>query len=589
MALRGKKKETKREKREREQWLPAIHETFTQFPSLLVSRNTKVAAMLAELRATYIPSDDGLYFHHPGGEFAYDNFDELPINSINRSVAGFLSYLISPSETFFSARPRKGLEDDKGTDIPKELAKRERVLHSLVQNRDNMAVYARNYRDKVILSLTGKVIWPDKDSVVRFEYFEPENLLLASTNGKSFDVYGVRTQLTEYQAYLKFPVLRDKLTRGEGISSLGSGSTRDYYFLNIPRRALYHHILINSGQINNLDFVRYLRRALGISLSGYKETEDDKWVHLWFSNQDFISMEVMDYRNVIISQFTPGHRTLGIGKGLGELCLTTHMLLTEIEVLNLGAYEKSTAPPKAVSSESAASELNFGRDGIFIYEGQNDKPEYMQLKVDGRFLIDYKNYLQARFDRSAYLDVFQLINKSRMTEREVAIRDTESMRTLVGMVIQDQFDDLNPTLNVCNYIYNQQTKEPRSAYLDNYLDVTFVSPLATAHKNSYLSNVSNTLSMVKEVMELDNDQVPLTDSLNFNEFTKKLLIKLDQTNLLEGDQMEMIKKKIRASRQELLDKKEQMETLRSANQVAIEAQGAEQETPPQEETLTTPE
>ena len=112
--------------------------------------------------------------------------------------------------------------------------------------------------------------------------------------------------------------------------------------------------------------------------------------------------------------------------------------------------------------------------------------------------------MEAKVMKMFDLDVFELINKSRMPGSEVDIRKSDDYRKLGIYLAQDSNDDLNPTVLVLNYLLHNYIKEQKGTdFLQKkVLNARYISAIAMAHKNSSMDQalmIFKLMMMAKQI------------------------------------------------------------------------------------------
>ena len=485
------------------------------------------------LRAVYDPKERSPYFK--SADFEYENFDASPINSLERATAGFMSFLISPVTEFFTlTRPKRMAGEYTDLDkleLANNLVTRGKELHEVLQMPENQDVYASNYFDKCVYNICGKVIEEDANLVGRFTYIPPEDLMEMSTDGVKANVFGVREMLNLFQAERRFGPRPSFV----GTKDLLSSDYKYYYRINILRRDLYAQFMSVIEEDAEPVYADYIRNYLDIG-KRYKPEKDLQWCDLWFNDEEILSVEIKNYRNIVISHFSPSKTAVcGLGKSLGEKAAPTHCLLTELESINLTGYERTYDPFYAVHSESDAVGADLGRGAILTYDEPRAIPQNGSLGADIRGMIEYKQFVQARFDRMVFLDVFELINKSRMPTAEINIRSDASKRTVVAYVIRDTMDDLNPTVRALNFIGEKNAVFSNKG-LDYLLNASFTSPLSQVHKDSKINDTLKVIQVLGELNKLDAEGQEVTDFIDASKKGLGLLKDLGDTEWFRSKQ-----------------------------------------------------
>lgn len=566
---------------EEEMVYATIGRSFEELKGMYLGESVYYREKIADLRSIYCPNDDFNYFQNEG-KYDYNNYDGNPVNSLQRATAGFMTYHVSPFTKFFGMNytTHENLKtlNDK-LNYAKTVNKAVKENHRIVQQAENMVTYAKNYRDKVIFNITGKTIENDKVNVCRMIHHAPEDLMVGSTDGYHRNIYGVRKKLNNFQAYKMFgPDANLNL----GTLKLYDTDYKMYWRFNIQRKDMYLHLSNHPDWETDPTYQKVVRKLLGVS-RGYTGDDDEQWVDFWISEYGLVSLNVEKFRRIIISQLNFANYGLGLGKGIGELAAPTHCLLTELEGINLIGYEKTFDPPFGVHSESEALGVDLGRGGYAFYDDIKGAPKNLSIQANVAQMVEYKNYTQARFDRICMLDVFMLINKSRMTGKEVDIRSTEGARFLGPFVLQDSFDDLNPTIKGVNALAaesNKRTSEERSWLLNAY----YTSPLTRAHKASIMDEAERVGQIVQQLNEIAANPSEMLDDIDPANKLLNLIADIDDTDWIRERNDAKARKKTRLKKEELEVTRAQQDAL-AANSNALRASeppGAGEETEPAE-------
>ena len=158
----------------------------------------------ARQRAAFAPSDGASFYSFNDAD--YNNFDPSPVILVERAVSALMSYHLNPTDKFLV------LEDiqakfAKNVDLSKVKALDERgdLLHSIYQDPDNLFVQAQCTKDQLVFGFSTKTVEDDEDLIGRFVHYMPEETLLGSSNGRTFDIFGVKEMLTNFEAKQRFP------------------------------------------------------------------------------------------------------------------------------------------------------------------------------------------------------------------------------------------------------------------------------------------------------------------------------------------------------------------------------------------------
>ena len=541
--------------------------------------------LFTDIRSRYFPRDDRKFFY--GDSFEYNNYDPTPLISMLRCVSGFLGFHYSMANNFFKLGAYKDSILDTGAtedfDVEKLQLLDDAVTdnHQVIQHPDNFQVVGKSVHNRVAFNVGGVVTEDDPLLVKRLINYEPENLALGSLDGKETNVWGVREMLTPIQARVRFPNNRLLDSLAVQADTFGEHHATDmYYRFNIPRPLLY--MLFKAKLMENFDtpyMKKFFDSYFGIGMN-YKMEGDDKWIDFWFCKRGILSAEIKDNRNIIISRLLPASESIHAGKGLGEISMPTQTLLTELEVINLTAYERTFTGAWAVSDESEALGINLGRDKFtYVDNVLQNAPKYLGTNAPMNIAIEVKNYIQARFDRNIFLDTFELINKSRMSKAETMIRNEEDFMKLSVFLPTDTAEFLNPlVLDINNAINKTPKGKERSEQLKDYnLRAYYISPVSEAHKMTYIEKGNRLLDLGERAIRLEQAATPLTDGIDVGEYYREIVKKTGELRLLRGADETTIRKEIRLEKEQIaLDQAQAEATGRIAE---IENEGSQSPAP----------
>ena len=378
-------------------------------------------------RATYSTLDDDDILNHQA--FEYKDYNPNIVSVPLRATSGFMSYHYNPEDEFFGQRPvefHSTIKKKKNTDVDKILAERTEDIHSVIQTSKNYMIQTQVMRDKIIFGVGGKTIDEDDYSLAKFNYYPPECLAYGSSSGLVPDIFGVKEKMTPFSIRMRFEGVEDEFER----RPLGIDEQRiECYRFNVPKDVLKAHFeAAFSGDYDYKQMKKYWQKRFKIS-SGKTNRAAVPWVDFWFCDKAILAVSERATRNIIVSPFSLPTAAAGIGKGLGEIVQPLAFILAEIESIGLVAFERTYQPSYAIHEETAALGLDLSRDGMTIFSGDNrHAPQDLSLRANMQGVIEYKTLMESHYEKNFFLDVFDLINKSRMTRQEVSVRTMDNLR-----------------------------------------------------------------------------------------------------------------------------------------------------------------
>ena len=576
MALKYRRKKKKAVAKRPKKWDENLQKDFIralcELKQTFLADNNYYKLLWSHLRALYCPVDTERFTANE--DYDYPLYDPAAIKAVDRAVSGYQSYHISPNDTYFELDAFSDLLksiDESDKDTEKALGKRTKDIHSIKQHPHNYAVMTKNIRDKLIFNLTAKVIDEHPVMVAKFEHFDPEDVALASSNGMEHDIFGVRRRLTPFQMNVLF---KKKLTDNKQYQSASGDVARrpkrndlnsfegDYYYrFNVPVSVLREYVLIGKRE-HDTDYMELVNHYLPLT-----KEDDTLWVDVKFTDYDLLSINILPFRKIIVSKMFPENVTLGVGKGIGEKALAVTIELNEVAQTNLTAYERTYGPSYTAFGEADVLNVDLSTDFVnFISEGA--KPVTANsLNADMNGIIAYFNHMEAKVMKMFDLDVFELINKSRMPGSEVDIRKSDDYRKLGIYLAQDSNDDLNPTVLVLNYILHNYIKEQKGTdFLQKkVLNARYISAIAMAHKNSSMDQalmIFKLMMMAKQIGEKDDE---LSDTFSPRDLLEEIFLKVGAKKLIRTEEEEEEMKEQRKQITQLRMDKEQGDALASAS------------------------
>ena len=510
-----------------------ISAKLNELKTFFITENTGIQGRFQEIRSVYDQYDDQDDYVFEDSNSNMTLHDVRPREVVNRCVSGFGTYHLSPRDRFFSMDAINldtVREETIDTDEKKALSDRTKEIHSVYQNANNFYTSLQVQRDKITFGIGGKIIAPDEELVARFHQYPPEDLARGSSNGLIYNIFGVREKLSAFQQRQRWPnpFMPEAISRSDYGVDVEDKET--VYHFSIPKDVLSKHL---SAGMEDKAFIKYFKRMFKMSL--VDRTDKKKpWINLWFTDQGILSIEDSPYSDTIISQFALGTNAMSMGRGLGSNALLLAKLLAEVQTINLAAFERTFMPPWMFPDEKQTHAVDLGRDGIIFTSEDNVKPGPLSLNADIRAVIEFQSYYHDQFEKQFYLDLFTLIEKSRMTKAETQIRDDASLRKAGVFVTTDEREDLGPTILTLNRMIHDRLKrkEQRNPLSKHALKAHYISPLAMAHRTNTFMFSETVLGYLDGVNNVLMNDGPIGDVVNLIEDVKETLTKAGKSHMI---------------------------------------------------------
>ena len=505
--------------------LERVSDALKELPDFYIFDNSTNRAILDALNSIYAPQRNTRMYHgsdEEGNDYGYRNYDPTPENSFERACSGMNTYHISPLSKYFKMGRANFMEADlegkEDLDVDHALSRRTKTIHNILQEVKNFQVATACNRDKLRLGIAVKTVEEDVARVSGLRHFPPEDIALTTSNMLDLDVFGIREKLNRFRAKRRFsnPVWPDYWT---DVTSLGlkDSTEKTYHRFNMPVHVLREHIRDKvAGEFRDIELNRFMDK-LGLKKQSQANiaTGFTQWADIGFDEDGKIMfVETKNNHPIIISMMSPPFRITSFCRGQAEKALPLTIMLTEIQMITLAAIERTFAPPWSVVDDIQRLGMNFGRDGVIIKNREDPDPVPLSLGVDPNGIAEIKRLFQAAHDRMFYIDVFELTHKSRMTTPEVDIRSQQDISKLSFYLVQDQYDDLNPTvLTVNQHLHDRIKSKDRLA--KTTLMARYVSALAFASNHGILVKFEQLVRAGQSVSGILKENTELNDKFDY--------------------------------------------------------------------------
>ena len=544
----------------------SLVKSLSAFKQLRVAGNDTIDDIFSEVRAMFMPYLKEKFMQDANTNMVYELFDPSYLNVVDRAVSGIQSYHIPPNDKFFklsSLEFGKNAKEPVDTDLEAALAMREEEIHNIIQFPENYIAETAIQRDKFLFGFCGKVIDSDETLVSRITHYPPEAVMIGSSTGKYFDIYGVCEALSWQQIRKRYPKPLTSTIYEMRDFKFGNSETEMVYRMNIPKQVLIDHVKACYMDEDMREFEAFLNKALG----GKK---NENWVDIHFTDDAILSINVQSYRNIMVPTFAPGADQTDLSKGVGERSVPLVVLMSELEIILLTGAERTYAPAWMVSNEVQANALKLGRNEITFGEAE-DSIQNLGLNADIRGMVELKEYKNRVLERMMFLDVFELIQKNRMPTTEVEMRRSDDFRKLGLFLTADEMTNLNPTVLLINAMIHERAKT-KSAIGNRVLKAVYSSPIAFSHRNTEVDKAGQLFNLIGVAKTLDAEDSPLNDYFDFGNYLKSIVSHLGIHNLIRPKEEASARANQRNERTRVADLREQTDALHKSNELRDQAE-----------------
>ncbi len=538
---------------------PLLREPFIEFKKCMLCNDDGNKAMYDLITSFYTPGHGGKYGHND--EVECNMYNPSPENSLERALSGVLSYHLSPTEEFFGLHPLRHLRVKKKkkaplVDVIKALTERTKHIHSIIQDPENFSIMGQASREKLKIGLAAKTVDPDPLMVAKLQYYPYDMLGVGTSDGKSTDIHLVCEELNEFNARRRFPEPfgQPDYWKERSMAGVFAAEKRKYYRLNVPVPVLRQHLddHLRRSILEEKERMKMIRALLPRDKTENMYPGASAWADVWFTIDRVMSVEIKDYRPIMVNKASPPFKVMHFARGQAEKSLPLLMALSHGLEKTVKAFERTFDPAWAMTDDNQRLALDLSPDGINFIEAGTQEPKPLSLGADLRAPIEYSQYLQMMLDRVFYLDVFELLNKSRMTKAEVQSRDTDDYRKLTAFVVQDQADDLNPLVLSINYLIHQEIGKD-DPLGEEVLKATYTSEIAFANKNSMFNKIMRMANMIGGFAEVLAEDNPMLDVADLPNYFSSVMMKAGETGVLRNEADRLTREKLRLGRQRIAD------------------------------------
>ena len=556
------------------------------------SFNRDTQERIAGLRAYLYPKDDDAYLYSVYDanalslDYASDSRNTLnpvPYEIVKRATSGFLAYHHTPWDKFFETRVvlTKEVSDEDVDKMKDYWRHRDARVHGIMQQPHNVMQEALFIMSRLVFNLGVKTLDFDSNYIVRKTTHPVERIMMYSSNSRDMDIVGVWEPLTLFQYKMRYPKVlmpradAEEIERSRFLFSdqmntdgkVASAPIKVYRF-NMPVKVFVEYMRPNLYEEEEAlaEFNDRLTREYKLSSDHILDlVVDDKG--------NIISMDSREYRTVIIGHLGPvldGIR----GKSQGDVALATARALQEAEQILMDGFESNFAPAWAMPS--ALEERAFGAlqkgEIVFSEDPENIRPLLLQL--DLRMARELIMSWEERLEQLFFLDVFTLIEKSRMPTAEIAMRRSDGFKQLGLYVASDTSTNLEPEVLSIQKMDMQVSEIKPPDVETGRLQVRYVSPIIQAIKQTTLEEytaLNNLFGMMAKI-----EESPVKKFVDMGRMYDTILEKTDNDELkVPLDERELAQKE--ENMQKNLMMREQLaKTQTAANQnVAAQQQQLE--------------
>lgn len=188
------------------------------------------------------------------------------------------------------------------------------------------------------------------------------------------------------------------------------------------------------------------------------------------------------------------------GRGPGMVALPDTKMLQVMTAAKIKLIHKTADPPMWISDEGRIGQTKTYPGAVNYWRGNPGDGIMLQpLNMQGlQYLIQDISMLKEQIMRTFYADLMRMVDRENMTATEVIQRTQEMMRLLGPLVGRLESELLGPLINRVYGILTRRglLPEPPEIIDGTEFVVEYVSPIATAQKQSGASGIVQVMQMI---------------------------------------------------------------------------------------------
>jgi len=558
------------------------------------------------LRTVFIPEDnDDFYSNQSFFDFEYKSYSPEPIAVINKFVAYWMSYLLSPSETFFKMEQNKIFTQlIKSEENPRDVIDRQflenltKDNHSIYQNSNNFLQEGMSFRDRAVFGHSMKVVEPDKLIGSNYLQIRPEDIFVYSSNGNYYDIFGYRSYKNRFQAsntlgdYLwtsqesQEKIIDDSYDAYDDfmVEDNRNNQSRDtisnvYYRINIAFMVLEKFVLTKPDwNPEKRSKMKKIFKEIFYNPDKRKKSilsPENAILDLWISDHGIFNPHIRRSENLIFSRFKMGSSNLSRSAGLGRETKGMMISFADLFLMNLTAFERKNLPPYVLTSETDQFDIDLNKNGVVHRAKGDEEPGILNSQADIPGMVAFWQDMIRQVRVAWHIDDFELIRQTHMTTGEVSHRTSEGFRSVTMLAVQDESQSLSKTVSAnTENIYNESFDA--NVFSNMYLKIKYISALALSQKNSTVEKIQLLFSIFKELGQIRKVSPNTLNSIHPRRIEKLATEALGLIETLKTDEEMEVEDKLEVERSGIMDAKniEEIRNLRNqANAAAAQTPG----------------
>ena len=188
------------------------------------------------------------------------------------------------------------------------------------------------------------------------------------------------------------------------------------------------------------------------------------------------------------------------GRGPGMVALPDVKMLQTMTFTKIKLVHKAADPPLWLKDDGVVGQTRTVPGGINYWRGNpNDGVMLQPVSLQGiQYIVEDIMQLREQIMRTFYADLMRMTDRANMTATEVVQRTSEMMRLFGPLIGRLESEMLGPLVERVFGILSREEllPEPPEAIQDKEFTVEFVSPVATAQKQTQADSIMQVMQMI---------------------------------------------------------------------------------------------
>lgn len=234
---------------------------------------------------------------------------------------------------------------------------------------------------------------------------------------------------------------------------------------------------------------------------GAKDQKNMPWASCYFEHEESHKLDDKGFAEFpYLAARWSKHGGEVYGRGPGMVALPDVKMLQAMQLTKIKLMHKAADPPLWLNDDGVVGQTRTVPGGINYWRGNpNDGVMLQPTNLQGiQYIVEDIMQLREQIMRTFYADLMRMTDRANMTATEVVQRTSEMMRLFGPLIGRLESEMLGPLVERVFGILSREglLPTPPEAIQDQEFTVEFVSPVATAQKQTQADSIMQVMQMV---------------------------------------------------------------------------------------------